>query len=89
MADTKEEPLSVTEAVQVAKGQVAQIPTLSVMGEVSGFRGPNARSGHCYFEVKDATAAMSTIAWRGVYRDFVETSGTQLRDGLQRHMTGA
>ena len=48
MADTKEEPLSVTEAVQVAKGQVAQIPTLSVMGEVSGFRGPNARSGHCY-----------------------------------------
>lgn len=89
MAGTKEEPLSVTEAVQVAKGQVAQIPTLSVMGEVSGFRGPNARSGHCYFEVKDATAAMSTIAWRGVYRDFVETSGTQLRDGLQIQMTGA
>ena len=51
MASTKEEPLSVTEAVQVAKGQVAQIPTLSVMGEVSGFRGPNARSGQCYFEV--------------------------------------
>ena len=89
MAGTKEEPLSVTEAVQVAKGQVALIPTLSVMGEVSGFRGPNARSGHCYFEVKDATAAMSTIAWRGVYRDFVETSGTQLRDGLQIQMTGA
>ena len=83
MAGTKEEPLSVTEAVQVAKGQVAQIPALLVMGEVSGFRGPNARSGHCYFEVKDATAAMSTIAWRGVYRDFVETSGTQLRDGLR------
>ena len=89
MAGTKEEPLSVTEAVQVAKGQVAQIPALLVMGEVSGFRGPNARSGHCYFEVKDATAAMSTIAWRGVYRDFVETSGTQLRDGLQIQMTGA
>ena len=89
MAGTKEEPLSVTEAVQVAKGQVAQIPTLVVMGEVSGFRGPNARSGHCYFEVKDATASMSTIAWRGVYRDFVETSGTQLRDGLQIQMSGA
>ena len=42
MAGTKEEPLSVTEAVQVAKGQVAQIPALLVMGEVSGFRGPNA-----------------------------------------------
>ncbi len=89
MSGTKEEPLSVTEAVQVAKGQVAQIPTMVVMGEVSGFRGPNARSGHCYFEVKDATASMSTIAWRGVYKDFVETSGAQLRDGLQIQMVGA
>lgn len=89
MAGDREEPLSVTEAVQVAKGQVSQIPTMVVMGEVSGFRGPNARSGHCYFEVKDATASMSTIAWRGIYRDFVETSGTELRDGLQIQMVGA
>lgn len=89
MVGAKDEPLSVTEAVQAAKGQVAQIPTMVVMGEVSGFRGPNARSGHCYFEVKDATASMATIAWRGVYQDFVEAAGAQLRDGLQIQMVGA
>ncbi len=80
----KNEPLSVSEAVGLAKGNVAAWPALTVTGEVSGFRGPNARSGHCYFEVKDDGAAMSVIVWRGTYAK----SGVQLRDGLQIQLTG-
>ena len=40
-------PLTVSQAVNVAKGAVTSIPTMVVLGEVTGFRGPNARSGHC------------------------------------------
>ncbi len=84
MAASKEEPLSVSEAVGLAKGNVAAWPALAVTGEVSGFRGPNARSGHCYFEVKDDGAAMSVIVWRGTYAK----AGFELRDGLQVQLTG-
>ena len=76
--------LSVSDAVAVAKTQVSKWPTLVVTGEVSGFRGPNARSGHCYFEVKDDGAAMSVIVWRGT----AQKMGFELRDGLQIQMTG-
>ena len=57
-------PLSVTDAVALAKGAVSAWPTLVVNGEVSGFRGPNARSGHCYFEVKDDGASSARASWR-------------------------
>ena len=77
-------PLSVSDAVSLAKGAVSAWPTLVVNGEVSGFRGPNARSGHCYFEVKDDGAAMSVIVWRGV----ASKMGFQLRDGLAVQLTG-
>ena len=76
--------LSVTEAVGLAAGEVKSWPQITVVGEVSGFRGPNARSGHCYFEVKDDGAAMSTIVWRGV----AEAMGFKLRDGLKVQLTG-
>lgn len=76
--------LSVSEAVGLAKGNVSAWPALTVTGEVSGFRGPNARSGHCYFEVKDDGASMSVIVWRGVYAH----AGFELRDGLQIQLTG-
>ena len=78
-------PLSVSAAVGLAKRTVEDIPQISVIGEVSGFRGPNARSGHCYFSVKDESSAMDVIVWRGVY----QSSGVQLRDGLQITMSGA
>ena len=76
--------LSVSDAVELAKGQVSRWPSVTVVGEVSGFRGPNARSGHCYFEVKDDGAAMSVIVWRGTYQKL----GFQLRDGLEVQLTG-
>lgn len=78
-------PLSVSAAVGLAKRTVEDIPQIQVIGEVSGFRGPNARSGHCYFSVKDESAAMDVIVWRGVYQG----SGVQLRDGLEVTMSGS
>ena len=80
----QEGPLSVSDAVALAKGAVRSWPTLTVTGEVSGFRGPNARSGHCYFEVKDDGAAMSVIVWRGT----AAKMGFALRDGLSVQLTG-
>ena len=51
--------LSVSQAVEIAAGALDAIPQLSVLGEVTGFRGPNARSGHCYFQI---------ICWRITYK---------------------
>lgn len=77
-------PLSVSEAVALASGAVEAWPTLVVTGEVSGFRGRNARSGHCYFEVKDDASSMSVIVWRGT----ADKMGFELRDGLTVQLTG-
>ena len=84
MPGERPQPLSVTDAVALAKGAVSAWPTLVVNGEVSGFRGPNARSGHCYFEVKDDGASMSVIVWRGT----AAKMGFALRDGLSVQLTG-
>lgn len=84
MVRQRQEPLSVHEAVILAKGAVDAMPSLLVTGEVSGFRGPNARSGHCYFKVKDDDSSMDVIVWRGTYRNL----GFQLRDGLQLELSG-
>jgi exodeoxyribonuclease VII large subunit len=35
-------------------------------GEVSGFKGPSA-SGHVYFGLKDATAKIDAVIWKGVF----------------------
>ena len=75
--------ISVSDAVGFAKASLENMPTLLVSGEVSGFRGP-ARTGHCYFQLKDDSAAMDAIVWKGIYR----ASGVELRDGLQVLMAG-
>ncbi|MDO4796670.1 MAG: exodeoxyribonuclease VII large subunit [Coriobacteriales bacterium] len=76
--------LSVSDAISLAKARVGGMPTLVVTGEVSGFRGPNARSGHCYFQVKDDESAMDVIVWRNVYNAL----GVELRDGATIVMHG-
>lgn len=35
-------------------------------GEVSGYRGPHA-SGHCYFALKDESAKIDAVIWKGVF----------------------
>ncbi|MBY4796973.1 exodeoxyribonuclease VII large subunit [Collinsella sp. AGMB00827] len=77
--------VSVSQAVALAADAIGSLPQITVLGEVTGFRGPNARSGHCYFQIKDDAAAMDCIIWKGAYakRSF------DLRDGLQVNLTGS
>lgn len=85
-AATKDaDALSVSQAVDLAAGALDALPQLTVIGEVTGFRGPNARSGHCYFQIKDDTAAVDCIIWRGSYakRTF------EFRDGMEVQFTGS
>src|SRR5665811_2156963 len=35
-------------------------------GEISGYRGPHA-SGHCYFKLKDESAAIEAVVWRSTF----------------------
>ena len=83
--EQKRKELSVSQAVEIAAGALDAIPQLSVLGEVTGFRGPNARSGHCYFQIKDDSAAVDCIIWKGAYlkRTF------DLRDGMQVSFKGS
>ncbi|ABE63909.1 Exodeoxyribonuclease VII large subunit [Nitrobacter hamburgensis X14] len=37
-----------------------------VRGEISGFRGPHG-SGHCYFALKDESAKIEAVIWKGVH----------------------
>ncbi len=80
----KSPALTVSEAVGLASRAVGALPTLIVTGEVTGYRGPNARSGHYYFDVKDESCVMSVKLWRGVF----EKAPLELRDGLRVQMTG-
>ena len=77
--------LSVSQAVEMAANALDAIPQLTVIGEVTGFRGPNARSGHCYFQIKDDASAVDCKIWRGVY----SKRAFDLRDGLQVQFTGS
>lgn len=84
MPSTETAAISVTQALEDARASLASLPTLVVAGEVTGFRGPNARSGHCYFQVKDETSSMDVIVWRGTYAK----CGFELHDGLTVMLTG-
>lgn len=77
--------LTVSQAIEAAAGALERIPQMTVLGEVTGFRGPNARSGHCYFQIKDESCSMDCIIWKGSYlkRTF------DLRDGMQVQLTGS
>ncbi|WP_213742690.1 exodeoxyribonuclease VII large subunit [Bradyrhizobium sp. dw_411] len=37
-----------------------------VRGEITGFRGPHS-SGHCYFALKDESAKIEAVIWKGVH----------------------
>ena len=76
--------ISVSEAVRSVYRTVSAMPTLVVRGEVSGFRGPHARTGHCYFSIKDEKSSMDVIVWKGIY----DACGFELRDGLEIVISG-
>lgn len=78
------EAISVSQALSLASGALDTIPQITVLGEVTGFRGPNARSGHCYFQIKDDASAVDCIVWKGTYAK----RAFDLRDGLEVQFTG-
>ncbi|CAL79744.1 putative exonuclease VII, large subunit OB-fold nucleic acid binding domain [Bradyrhizobium sp. ORS 278] len=43
-----------------------QFGHVRVRGEISGFRGPHS-SGHCYFALKDESAKIEAVIWKGVH----------------------
>ncbi len=75
--------ISVSEALGVVDAKVKSLPrNICVLGEISGFRGQNARSGHCYFQLKDERCSMEVMVPKGVY-DPLRRQGIMFRDGLQ------
>lgn len=84
MGESDSNALSVSQAAELAAGALHGVPKITVLGEVTGFRGPNARSGHCYFQIKDESAALECIVWKGTY----DKRSFDLRDGLQVLFTG-
>lgn len=84
MGESDSDALSVSQAAELAAGALHGVPKITVLGEVTGFRGPNARSGHCYFQIKDESAALECIVWKGTY----DKRSFDLRDGLQVLFTG-
>lgn len=43
-----------------------QFGHVRVRGEITGFRGPHS-SGHCYFALKDESAKIEAVIWKGVH----------------------
>ena len=53
-------PSALKRTVEDAYGHVR------VRGEISGFRGPHS-SGHCYFALKDESAKIEAVIWKGAH----------------------
>lgn len=71
-------PLTVSELTARIKERLEpEFLRVVVRGEVTGFRGPNAR-GHLYFSIKDAAAAIEVRVWQSTARGL----RFALRDGL-------
>ena len=83
-SQSADDALSVSQSADLAVDALHGVPRITVLGEVTGFRGPNARSGHCYFQIKDESAALECIVWKGTY----DKRTFDLRDGLQVLFTG-
>ncbi len=54
-----------------------------VRGEISGFRGPHS-SGHVYFSLKDESAKLDAIIWRGAFTKL----RSKMQEGLEVIATG-
>ncbi len=78
---SQENILSVSDASSMLKGVVERaFPRIKIRGELSQIT--RASSGHMYMTIKDATAAISVIIWRGTPVNF------KLEDGMEVIVTG-
>ncbi|WP_108462000.1 exodeoxyribonuclease VII large subunit [Devosia naphthalenivorans] len=58
---------TVSEIAQAVKRTVEdEFGHVRVRGEISGFRGQHS-SGHCYFTLKDESASIDAVVWKGSY----------------------
>lgn len=65
--NTNAAEFTVSEIAQAVKRTVEDsFGYVRVRGEISGFRGQHA-SGHAYFTLKDADAAIDAVVWKGNY----------------------
>ena len=63
-ASSESQPLSVSQLTEQVKGLLeGEFPSVWVAGEISNFS--RARSGHCYFTLKDEGAQLRTVIWQG------------------------
>ncbi len=76
--------LSVSELSAALKRTVEdRFGFVRVRGEISNYRGPHA-SGHAYFCLKDQTARIDAVIWKGVFARLK----TKPREGLEVVVTG-
>jgi exodeoxyribonuclease VII large subunit len=83
-ANSNAPPLSVSELSAALKRTVEdRFGFVRVRGEISNYRGPHA-SGHAYFCLKDQTARIEAVIWKGVFARLK----TKPREGLEVVATG-
>jgi exodeoxyribonuclease VII large subunit len=76
--------LSVSDLAAALKRTVEdRFPHVRVRGEISNYRGPHA-SGHAYFSLKDASARLDAVIWKGNFSRL----RTKLEEGLEVIATG-
>jgi len=64
---TNSSEFTVSELSQALKRTVEDAyGNVRVRGEITGFRGPHS-SGHCYFSLKDESAKIEAVIWKGVH----------------------
>ena len=64
---TNSTEFTVSELSQALKRTVEDAyGNVRVRGEITGFRGPHS-SGHCYFSLKDESAKIEAVIWKGVH----------------------
>ena len=64
---TNSAEFTVSELSQALKRTVEDAyGNVRVRGEITGFRGPHS-SGHCYFSLKDESAKIEAVIWKGVH----------------------
>ena len=76
--------MSVSELANALKRTVEdRFPFVRVRGEISNYRGPHS-SGHVYFSLKDQSARLDAVIWKGVFARLK----TKPEDGLEVVATG-
>ena len=76
--------ISVSELSQALKRTLEdRFGHVRVRGEISGYKGPHS-SGHCYFSLKDESAKLDAIIWRGSFGRL----RAKMQEGLEVIATG-